>query len=79
MRQVNLLQRVEGEFIRKDPVTAGIELVLFRNDQFEEFAIFEVQIIAKDHVFVLKQFRCDKKRALKDYKSILKDLRSVKK
>ena len=79
MRQVDSLQTVDGEFIRKDSVTTGIELALFRNDQCEEFAIFEVQIIAKGHVFVLEQFRCDAKRALRDYKKILKELKNIKK
>lgn len=79
MRQANFLQAVNGEFIREDSITAGIELALFRNDQCEEFAIFEVQIIAKGHVFVLEQFRCDRKKALKDYKKILKELKDIKK
>ncbi|MEK7574064.1 MAG: hypothetical protein AAB514_00860 [Patescibacteria group bacterium] len=79
MRQVDSLQTVDGEFIRRDSITAGIESALFRNDQCEEFAIFEIQLIAKGHVFTLEQFRCDKKRALKDYKKILKELKDVKK
>ncbi|MEK7624414.1 MAG: hypothetical protein AAB404_01660 [Patescibacteria group bacterium] len=75
MRQANVLQTIKGEYIRTDSITAGIELALFRNDQCEEFAIFEVQLIAKGHVFTLEQFRCDKKKALRDYNKILKDLK----
>ncbi|MFA5084266.1 MAG: hypothetical protein WC475_02705 [Candidatus Paceibacterota bacterium] len=68
--------KVRGEFLKKAPIVAGMELALFRNDE-EDFAIFQIEILAKDRIFTLAQHQCDEKMALKEYDKILKELKSI--
>ena len=77
--EADSLMTARGEFLRNTLVNTEIQLMLFRNDESEEFPIFEIQILLQGHVFTLEQFRCSEKRAFKDYKKILKKLRNSKK
>ncbi|OGG42889.1 hypothetical protein A3G50_00675 [Candidatus Jorgensenbacteria bacterium RIFCSPLOWO2_12_FULL_42_11] len=79
MSLANVLMSVKGRFLRDTRVKTEIQLMLFKDEECEEFAIFEIQAVLRGRIFTLEQHQCDEKTALKEYEKILKDLKNITK
>ncbi|OGG42890.1 hypothetical protein A3G50_00680 [Candidatus Jorgensenbacteria bacterium RIFCSPLOWO2_12_FULL_42_11] len=70
MPQARVLTIVQSEVLKATPVDVEIKVILFVNDEDQDFKVFEIQIILKGNVFSLKQHYFRENEALEKYEEI---------
>ena len=75
MPQARVLTIVQSEVLKATPVDVEIKVILFVNDESQEFKTFEIRTILGDDVFALKQHYLFEHEALEKYEKILEGLK----